>query len=168
MCKHILNAQASIRAPCCKKWFDCPECHAEVSDHPLRKTTELVFACKMCKKVFRKDMRWVFTNFANQYACSQNIEHTHYGIFPVSEITPSLSLLRSACPLRTCSDYSEEDEYCPHCDNKYVVDAKMRELGIGIEGEDLRVDSRLIKDDRIKQSKQITSIFDIDGSDLLG
>ncbi|RUP31990.1 hypothetical protein BC936DRAFT_138597 [Jimgerdemannia flammicorona] len=122
MCKHVLNAQASIRAPCCKKWFDCPECHSEVSDHALRKTTEMVFACKKCKKVFRKDM----------------------------------------------SDYSEEDEYCPHCDNKYVLDAKMPELGIGIEGEDLRVDSRLIKDERIKQGKQLTSIFDVDGSDLLG
>lgn len=57
MCsKHILNAQVSIRAPCCKEWFDCPECHADVKSHPLRKTTEMVFACKKCKKAFRKDM----------------------------------------------------------------------------------------------------------------
>jgi uncharacterized CHY-type Zn-finger protein len=55
MCKHILNAQVAVRAPCCRKWFECPECHAEASDHPLLKTTELVFACKKCKKVFRKD-----------------------------------------------------------------------------------------------------------------
>lgn len=54
--KHILNAQAAIRAPCCQKWFDCPECHAEVADHPLRKTTEMVFMCKKCRKAFRKDM----------------------------------------------------------------------------------------------------------------
>jgi uncharacterized CHY-type Zn-finger protein len=64
MCKHILNAQVAIRAICCKKldlilikrWFDCPECHAELMDHPLAKTTELTFACKKCKKVFRKDI----------------------------------------------------------------------------------------------------------------
>ena len=56
MCKHILNAQVSIRAVCCKKWFDCPECHEEISDHPLKKTNEMVFACKVCKKVFRKSM----------------------------------------------------------------------------------------------------------------
>ena len=55
MCKHILNAQVAVRAPCCRKWFDCPECHAEEADHPLQKTIELVFACKKCKKVFRKD-----------------------------------------------------------------------------------------------------------------
>ena len=54
--KHILNAQVSIRAPCCKQWFDCAECHAEAQDHRLQKTAEMAFACKKCKKVFRKDM----------------------------------------------------------------------------------------------------------------
>ena len=61
---------------CCKKWFDCAECHKEASDHPLGKMTEMVFACKKCKKVFRKDI----------------------------------------------IDYEEQDEFCPHCDNKYVLD----------------------------------------------
>lgn len=54
--KHILNAQVSIRAPCCKQWFDCAECHAETQDHQLNKTTEMAFICKKCKKAFRKDM----------------------------------------------------------------------------------------------------------------
>jgi uncharacterized CHY-type Zn-finger protein len=54
--KHILNAQVSIRAPCCKQWFDCPECHAETQTHPLSRTTEMAFVCKKCKKTFRKDM----------------------------------------------------------------------------------------------------------------
>ena len=54
--KHILNAQASIRAPCCKKWFDCAACHAEQEAHPLARTVEMVFLCKKCKKAFRKDM----------------------------------------------------------------------------------------------------------------
>lgn len=31
-------------------------------DHPLKKTTELTFACKKCKKVFRKDI----TEFEDQ------------------------------------------------------------------------------------------------------
>merc|ERR1740138_1004576 len=56
MCKHILNAQVSIRAPCCRKWFDCPECHNETQDHELEKTTEMIFRCKKCKKVFRKNI----------------------------------------------------------------------------------------------------------------
>lgn len=57
MCKHIKNAQVSIRAPCCKKWFDCTTCHAENSNHELDKQFEIVFGCKKCKKVFRKDLR---------------------------------------------------------------------------------------------------------------
>ncbi|KAL0209674.1 hypothetical protein RCL1_008554 [Eukaryota sp. TZLM3-RCL] len=56
MCKHIINAQVSIRTPCCKRWVDCPECHAEFADHEMGKTTELTLACKKCKKVFRVDL----------------------------------------------------------------------------------------------------------------
>ncbi|KAG1140290.1 hypothetical protein G6F37_009781 [Rhizopus arrhizus] len=122
MCKHILNAQVSIRAPCCKKWFDCAECHAAVSDHQLRKTNEMVFACKKCKKAFRKDM----------------------------------------------TDYEEEDEFCPHCDNHYVLEAVTPEATLGIETEDVRVDNRVIKDDRIRTKQGPTSIFDIDGSNMMG
>ncbi|KAH8549402.1 CHY zinc finger-domain-containing protein [Umbelopsis sp. PMI_123] len=122
MCKHILNAQVAIRAPCCRKWFDCAECHAEVSDHPLRKASEMVFACKKCKKPFRKDL----------------------------------------------SDYEDEDEYCPHCDNHYVLEAIEPEASLGVEGEDIRIDSRMIKDERTKLKKNITSIFDVEASDVLG
>lgn len=56
MCKHILNTQVSIRAPCCKRWFDCSECHLEVSDHALLKSNEITFICKKCKKAFRKNI----------------------------------------------------------------------------------------------------------------
>eukprot|EP00128_Syssomonas_multiformis_P016215 Colp12_sorted_trinity150504_noHs@34000 len=97
MCKHILNAQVSVRAFCCKKWYDCPECHAEAETHQLRKTTEMVFACKKCKKVFRKDM----------------------------------------------SNYEEADEFCPHCDNHYVIEAKTPQLVVGVEG-----DENMFRDDR--------------------
>ncbi|KAI0270027.1 hypothetical protein BC834DRAFT_584211 [Gloeopeniophorella convolvens] len=140
MCKHILNAQVSIRAPCCQQWFDCPECHAETQTHTLQRTLEMIFICKKCKKAFRKDM----------------------------------------------SVYEESDEYCPHCDNHYVsalpvfflphfsevrrpqvIDAKTPQAAIGIEGEDARVDSRLIKDERAK-SDPSRSLFVQDDSDRLG
>ena len=65
----------------------------------------MVFACKKCKKVFRKDM----------------------------------------------TDYDEVDEYCPHCDNKYVVEAKMPEMTVGFEIEDPRLNSRLMRDQRMKK-----------------
>ncbi|GAA5897775.1 hypothetical protein JCM8208_000258 [Rhodotorula glutinis] len=114
MCKHILNAQASIRAPCCKKWFDCAECHAEVSDHPLARMTEMAFLCKKCRKAFRKDM----------------------------------------------GQYEDSDEYCPHCDNHYVIEAKTANAMLTVESEDVRVDNRAIKDDRVNEGKIDTSELD--------
>lgn len=115
MCKHILNSQVSIRAPCCKHWYDCAECHAEVESHPLAKTTEMAFMCKKCKKAFRKDM----------------------------------------------TVYEDSDEYCPHCDNHYVIEAKTPHAVVGVEGEDARVDARMLKDERVKQIHK-GSIFALD------
>lgn len=64
-------------------------------------------------------------------------------------------------------EYDESDEYCPHCDNHYVLEAKTPVAGLGVEGEDLRKDSRMIKDERVKQDPQ-RSIFTQDVSDRLG
>ncbi|BFZ60027.1 hypothetical protein YB2330_001049 [Saitoella coloradoensis] len=107
MCKHILNAQVSIRAPCCRKWFDCAACHAEASDHPLKKTSEMSLICKKCKKAFRKDLN--------------------------------------------AGDFDDEaDEYCPHCDNHFLLEAVEPKAALRVEGEDVRKDARMIKDDRVK------------------
>ncbi|KAF9513333.1 hypothetical protein BS47DRAFT_1382539, partial [Hydnum rufescens UP504] len=38
--------------------------------------------------------------------------------------------------------YEESDEYCPHCDNHYVIEAKEPKPMLKIEGEDARVDAR--------------------------
>ncbi|WVO18615.1 hypothetical protein L204_106334 [Cryptococcus depauperatus] len=121
MCKHILNAQVAIRAPCCKKFFDCPQCHAESQDHPLRKALEMAFLCKKCKKAFRKDM----------------------------------------------AEYEEADEYCPHCDNQYVIEAKEPQAMVGVEGEDARIDNRMLKDDRIKEKPERSLFANKDLSDKL-
>jgi uncharacterized CHY-type Zn-finger protein len=73
MCKHVLNAQVAIRSPCCKKWFDCAECHQEKEDHPLLQSFEMVFVCKKCKKAFRKDAR----EFEDRYAHPHPYPHPH-------------------------------------------------------------------------------------------
>ncbi|KAL3423046.1 zinc finger protein [Phlyctema vagabunda] len=114
MCKHILNAQVSIRSKCCRKWFDCAECHEESESHPLMKTTEMVFACKKCKKAFRKD----------------------------------------------AETFEESDEYCPHCDNHFVLEAVTAKPVLEFEGEDIRKDSRMIRDERIK-GEEARTIFDV-------
>ncbi|KAL0931927.1 zinc finger protein [Colletotrichum truncatum] len=122
MCKHVLNAQVAIRSPCCKKWFDCAECHAEQEKHPLLQTFDMTFACKKCKKCFRKDAQ----------------------------------------------EFEEADEYCPHCDNHFVIDAVTPKAAISVEGEDARKDSRMIKDERVRQQEGRTIFDPSDDADMLG
>jgi len=123
-----MNAQVAIRAPCCRRWFDCPECHEEAfgEDHELEKSMEFVFACKKCKKTFRKDV----------------------------------------------SEYEEADEYCPHCDNHYVVEAKTQETEgkLIFEFEQQKGhENKMMIDDREKQHKQVLTHdgFEDDDLDLL-
>ena len=117
-----MNAQVSIRAPCCKQWFDCPQCHAEREDHKLQRTTEMVFVCKKCKKAFRKDM----------------------------------------------TVYEESDEYCPHCDNHFVIEAAIPKPALKVEGEDARVDARMLKDERVRQEARRTVFEDEKDANRLG
>ncbi|CAD6581733.1 MAG: hypothetical protein CYPHOPRED_001695 [Cyphobasidiales sp. Tagirdzhanova-0007] len=50
--------------------------------------------------------------------------------------------------------YDDSDEYCPHCDNHYVVEAKTPQAMLVAEGEDSRIDNRMIRDDRIEEQRQ--------------
>ncbi|KAG9253367.1 uncharacterized protein F5Z01DRAFT_624033 [Emericellopsis atlantica] len=120
--KHILNAQVAIRSPCCKKWFDCADCHHEQESHPLQQTLEMVFACKKCRKCFRKDAQ----------------------------------------------EFEESDEYCPHCDNHFVIDAKTPKAALSVESEDTRMDNRMLKDERVKDDKQRTIFDPSEEADRLG
>lgn len=64
--------------------------------------------------------------------------------------------------INNCEDVNDtiSDEYCPHCDNHYVLDAKTPASTLKIEGEDARMDARMLKDDR-KRADQQRSIFDV-------
>lgn len=37
---------------------------------------------------------------------------------------------------------SGSDEYCPHCDNHFVIDAVTPKPALQVEGDDARLDSR--------------------------
>jgi uncharacterized CHY-type Zn-finger protein len=105
-----------------RKWFDCAQCHEEDESHPLKQSLEMVFACKKCKKCFRKDAQ----------------------------------------------EFDDSDEYCPHCDNHFVIEAKTPKPALTIEGDDPRMDNKMFKDERTKQ-KGFRSIFDpSDDADTLG
>jgi hypothetical protein len=53
------------------------------------------------------------------------------------------------------------DEYCPHCDNHFVLDALTPKASLNVEGEDARVDNRMHKDERERQKERRT-IFDVE------
>lgn len=54
---------------------------------------------------------------------------------------------------RTHSDYDEQDEYCPHCDNKYVREAVVPTPELSIETDDPRINAAFIRDSRIKSQR---------------
>ena len=62
----------------------------------------------------------------------------------------------------------ESDEYCPHCDNHFIIEARTPQPMLKIESEDVRKDNRMLKDDRLRGEDQRT-IFDVkDAPDRLG
>lgn len=72
------------------------------------------------------------------------------------------------CFRKDAQEFEEADEYCPHCDNHFVLPAVTPKPALKIEGEDARVDARMLKDERVKQVENKT-IFDPDeDADRLG
>jgi len=65
-------------------------------------------------------------------------------------------------------EFEESDEYCPHCDNHYVLEALEPKAALKVESEDTRMDARMLKDDRIK-GEPLRTIFNVpDAPDRLG
>lgn len=72
------------------------------------------------------------------------------------------------CFRKDAQEFDESDEYCPHCDNHFVIDAKTPKAALSIESEDVRMDNKMLKDDRQRQ-KFIRSMWDpTDDADKLG
>lgn len=73
------------------------------------------------------------------------------------------------CFRKDAQEFEEADEYCPHCDNHFVLDAVTPKAAITVEGDDVRVDARMIKDDRVKTKEVRRDMFDPDEeADKLG
>ena len=61
---------------------------------------------------------------------------------------------------KNVEEFDESDEYCPNCDNHYVLDAKTPQAALKVESADTRMDARMLKDDRLQQEEERT-IFDV-------
>jgi len=130
MCKHILNAQVSIRSPCCRKWFDCAQCHSESEDHGLAKRDEMTFACKKCQKCFRR-----------------SVAEFYHGD-------------------------DDSAEYCPFCDNHFVLPAvtetrngRVQEEETTVVEEKTQFDVRMVK---LKEVAGLDELLEMDSTERLG
>lgn len=73
------------------------------------------------------------------------------------------------CFRKDVKEFEEADEYCPHCDNHFVLDALTPKAAITVEADDVRVDARMLKDDRVAAKKERPTVFDPDADvDKLG
>lgn len=72
------------------------------------------------------------------------------------------------CFRKDAHEFDESDEYCPHCDNHFVIEAKTPKAALTIEGDDVRMNNKLLRDDREMQ-KIARTMFDPDeDADKLG
>ncbi|KAH9816763.1 hypothetical protein DFH28DRAFT_964382 [Melampsora americana] len=69
--------------------------------------------------------------------------------------------------------FEDADEYCPHCDNHYVIEAKTPRAMIGVEGEDARIDGRGLanRDERMvdlerKRVEELAKLWEEEASKL--
>lgn len=46
------------------------------------------------------------------------------------------------CFRKNAQEFEESDEYCPHCDNHFVLEAVTPKASLQVEGEDVRRDAR--------------------------
>lgn len=66
------------------------------------------------------------------------------------------------CFRKDMNEFEESDEFCPFCDNHFVIEAKEPKPRLEVEGDDVRKDARMIKDDRLKGREGLT-IWDDEG-----
>ena len=59
-------------------------------------------------------------------------------------------------------EFEDSDEYCPHCDNHFLLEAKEPQARLEVEGDDVRIDARMLKDDRVQGKEEVT-IWDDEG-----
>ena len=61
-------------------------------------------------------------------------------------------------------DFDESDEFCPHCDNHFVIEALEPKARLEVEGEDVRRDARMLRDERMEVlRKEDFSVWEDEG-----
>ena len=66
------------------------------------------------------------------------------------------------CFRKDVQEFEESDEYCPHCDNHFLREALEPKPRVEVEGEDVRRDARMLRDERVK-GKEEWGVWDDEG-----
>ena len=77
-----------------------------------------------------------------------------------TEDHPLLKATEMTFICKNVEEFEESDEYCPNCDNHFVLEAKTPQAALKVESADTRMDARMLKDDRLMQEEERT-IFDV-------
>ena len=59
-------------------------------------------------------------------------------------------------------DFEDQDQFCPHCDNQYILEAKESKPVVEFDADDVRMDNRIVIDQRIKRREVDKCIDDLD------
>ncbi|OXV10481.1 hypothetical protein Egran_01753 [Elaphomyces granulatus] len=88
-------------------------------------------------------------------------EHENHPLQQSCELVGTFACKKcKKCFRKDAAEFDESDEYCPHCDNHFIIEAVTPKPALQIEGEDARVDSRMLKDERIRGDAE-RSIFSL-------
>ena len=108
MCRHVLNCTVYMQAPCCKRWFECAECHDEnTTGHRWTMSPTMRFTCRVCRKCFERD----FKLFSRELLM-------HIIDFIINFLLHTLSLLFSL--IHCVRIHTENDKKCDHCGTPWV------------------------------------------------
>lgn len=102
----------------------------------LRKTIEMAFICKKCRKAFRKDLAQY--EESDEF-CPHCDNHYVSTAPPLSLALVSAGFSPFSLLLSVTGNLSLQ-----------VVEAKTPQAVLSVEGEDARVDNRMLRDDRVK------------------
>lgn len=74
---------------------------------------------------------------------------------PISFLpSPSSSpLLHHHHPIIKLTRQNPRDEFCPNCDNHFILPAKTPQAALKVESGDVRVDARMLRDDRTRETE---------------
>ncbi|KOS17988.1 Uncharacterized protein ESCO_003110 [Escovopsis weberi] len=113
----------------------------------------------MCKHILNAQVAIRSACCRKWFDCAEcHEEHESHPLKQSQEMTFACKKCKK-CFRKDAAEFEESDEYCPHCDNHFVIDAKTPKAALSIESDDVRMNNKMLRDER-QQLVGARSIFD--------